>query len=745
MFASKFTRLVGALAVALTAQPVGAREYIFRNVPPAPTVKDGPKVDPGTDPAPPGNEGEAAVRLPFAGQAVRIGQEATLAPQATGFAGTATWDVQGLPPGMRYDAASGLISGAPQAFGTFTIRVTARSGTTSAQAQAGLTVAPALAVAPVGSLSARVGVPFSHLFTATGVQGDARWSFETTASGHSASGGRFGFTPTGIGEISVTARVTDALPGSGSATATIGVTGPVPTLPATAAARVGVPFTMQASATGLLATPTWSLAEAPGGMTIDGGGAIAWVPSQVGTVGVQAQVVDADGSFGVSGRTVVTVAPAPLTAASGTLQAEGKLGQAISAVTASASGGTAPYTYALAGSVPPGLGMSGSLVEGVPTAIGTYTFHVVATDAAVPPQTAAGPDLTIVVTEPAPIVAFSPAATSVLVTRGQPIAPITVTATGGKAPVTVDVDGALPPNLIWDPETRTLYGTPGQAGSFSFRFVATDSFAPTRQTGESKTITINVADPLAIATTDLPAANLNVAYSQTLSASGGTGTLTWAAMCSTGCAEPADRLPVGLSLDRTTGVLSGTPGEAGTFTPLFKIVDQAGRSTEKRLTLVVASAAGPASNALIAAVTTTAEDGYLYLNGTDIRPFDATALLGIANAVPTSYSFYGLHNSRAVVFRYSQPVKFTAYSARLRHITQSQTIVIETSADGSAWTQVHTVAVTATMSGSVNDTDAGGRMITINAPLTTQTTGSYVRVRVTGGSQWLGIGPGGFN
>ena len=59
----------------------------------------------------------------------------------------------------------------------------------------------------------------------------------------------------------------------------------------------------------------------------------------------------------------------------------GAIGQAYSQ-TISAAGGAAPYTFAFtAGNPPPGLSLSaGGLLNGKPTAIGTYGFTVSATD-----------------------------------------------------------------------------------------------------------------------------------------------------------------------------------------------------------------------------------------------------------------------------------------------------------------------------------------------------------------------------
>jgi Putative Ig domain len=73
---------------------------------------------------------------------------------------------------------------------------------------------------------------------------------------------------------------------------------------------------------------------------------------------------------------------------------------------------------------------------------------------------------------------------------------------------------------------------------------------------------------LAVTTTHLPSATVGTAYSQTLTASGGTTPYTWAVT--------SGALPVGLSLNASTGVISGTPTTASTPAAVqFTVTDSA--------------------------------------------------------------------------------------------------------------------------------------------------------------------------
>ena len=93
----------------------------------------------------------------------------------------------------------------------------------------------------------------------------------------------------------------------------------------------------------------------------------------------------------------------------------------------------------------------------------------------------------------------------------------------------------------------------------------TDSSNPTPATASGTfSVTVNPPQlPLAIATGSLPAGTVGQPYSATVLATGGTTPYSWSA---TG-------LPAGLNLNTATGVLSGTPTKAGTFTVTVKAAD----------------------------------------------------------------------------------------------------------------------------------------------------------------------------
>jgi hypothetical protein len=128
----------------------------------------------------------------------------------------------------------------------------------------------------------------------------------------------------------------------------------------------------------------------------------------------------------------------------------------------------------------------------------------------------------------------------------------TISATGGTGSKTfATTAGTLPTGLTLS-AAGVLSGTPTAAGSYTFTVTATDTVGASDN--HSYTVTINPA--VMITTPNLPDGTLTVFYSQTISATGGTGSKTFATTAGT--------LPSGLTLS-SAGVLSGTPTALGTY------------------------------------------------------------------------------------------------------------------------------------------------------------------------------------
>ena len=93
------------------------------------------------------------------------------------------------------------------------------------------------------------------------------------------------------------------------------------------------------------------------------------------------------------------------------------------------------------------------------------------------------------------------------------------------------------------------------------------------------------AATLTIVTKTLPAGYVNSAYSQTLTATGGSGTgYTWSVTSGT--------LPKGITLVAASGLLHGTPTAASSATLTFQVKDSAGHTASAKLPFTIDPSSG---------------------------------------------------------------------------------------------------------------------------------------------------------
>ena len=217
-------------------------------------------------------------------------------------------------------------------------------------------------------------------------------------------------------------------------------------------------------------------------------------------------------------------------------------------------------------------------IEGTPTTAGTSSFTVRVQDSGGQSDTQAL-SITINTTPPPP---NPPAITTTALPAGTQDLPYNqpVQATGGTGALTwslVAGAGTLPAGLNLDSTTGAIAGTPTAAGTSSFTVRVQD--AGGQSDTQALSITINLPAGPVVTTTTLPAGTLGQAYNQTVHASGGVGSLTWSISAGT--------LPAGLNIDSTTGVISGTPTVANTFSFTVRVQDAALRADTQALSIVI--------------------------------------------------------------------------------------------------------------------------------------------------------------
>jgi hypothetical protein len=213
-------------------------------------------------------------------------------------------------------------------------------------------------------------------------------------------------------------------------------------------------------------------------------------------------------------------------------------------------------------------------ISGSPTATGTVSVTVTATDAyaqedyvtfswvikALPTMTAPGN----------------------LTTPGGVAWTKTFAATNGTTPYTWSWSATptaawstgLPPGITLDPSTGTASGTPTIAGTNTVTVTVTDKY----NQSNAKSFTWTVA-ALAVSTFTVPTSKLGTAITPvTMAATGGVQPyVSWS----------ASALPNGLSINSTTGQISGTPILVGTYSTVITVTDSSALSTARTATRTV--------------------------------------------------------------------------------------------------------------------------------------------------------------
>jgi hypothetical protein len=359
-----------------------------------------------------------------------------------------TWNVTGLPAGLK-----STVSGDTK---TLTI-----SGTPSAQVAAVLPRASSrFAAAANASTTASVQVTV------------------TDATGKSASLS-FNITLTSAAGLAIS--TTSPLPGG----------------------TAGAPYSAMVTATGGVTPYTWTITGLPAGLTSSSAtpsATISGTTNHVGAFSITAKVSDSASTPATASVTLsLTISQAATLMVTTTTLPNGMLNTAYSQ-TLSATGGVGPDSWTLAsGTLPTGLAISsGGVISGTPTAGGSFSFTVQATDAESPSQTA----------KQALSITINTTSSGLSITTKSPLPGATlgstysamVTASGGTPPYTWSLGNSstLPSglSLTSGSPAATVTGKPTTTGTFQFTLDVKDSAGTPATVSASFTVTVTGSSTL---------------------------------------------------------------------------------------------------------------------------------------------------------------------------------------------------------------------------------------------------------
>ena len=510
-----------------------------------------------------------------------------------------------LPAGLSLNSSTGVLSGTPTAGGSFsfTIKATDTASLSGSKAYSVTVAAPTLSFSPATLTAGTVGSAYSQSISGNG--GTAPYGSYIVKTGALPAGlslsssGVVSGTPTAGGTFTFTVQGTDSSTGSGpySATSsTISLTIAAPTLSFTPATltggTVGAAYSQPISGSGGTA-PYGSFALASGslppGLSLAAGGTLSGTPTAAGTytftVSAQDSSTGSGPYTGTSSTISLTIGAPTLSLSPASVPAAAR-GSAFSQ-TFSTSGGTSPYSYSItAGSLPAGLTLSsGGVLSGTPTADGSFSFTVTATDSSGGTQYSTSQAYSLTVNPPLAVAN----AVSATVAFNSSNNTITLNITGGTAASVAVASGPSHGTATASGTSITYTPTTGYSGSDSFTYTATN--ASGTSAAATVSVTVNPAVPVANAVSATVAQDSSN-NAITLNISGGAAaSVAVASGASHGTATAS-----GTSISYTP-----TAGYTGADSFTYTATNVTGTSTAATVTITV-SAAPPVANAVSATV-----------------------------------------------------------------------------------------------------------------------------------------------
>jgi hypothetical protein len=460
------------------------------------------------------------------------------------------------------NTATSITATVPAGAGSVGVAVTTAGGT--ATAVNAYSYIPTLSVTPGAATGTSVGGAFSQANPASG--GTAPYVY-ALASGalpagvnlNTATGAVTG-TPTTAGAFAYAIQATDSQGTPATATGAT-VSGTIAKGTQTISFAALADASLSASPLTVSATSSSGLAvaftSATTGVCIVSGTSVTLLSPGTCTLNAD-QAGDANWNAATQVQRSFTVTAATLSVTPGAATGT-SVGGAFSQSNP-ASGGTAPYVYALAsGALPAGVSLNTATgaVTGTPTTAGAFAYAIQATDSQGTPATATGATVSGTIAKGTQTISFAALADASL-----SASPLTVSATSSSglavaftsATTGVCIVSGTSVTLL-SPGTCTLNAD--QAGDANWNAAT--------QVQRSFTVT---AATLSVTPGAATGTSVGGAFSQSNPASGGTAPYVYALA--------SGALPAGVSLNTATGAVTGTPTTAGAFAYAIQATDSQG-------------------------------------------------------------------------------------------------------------------------------------------------------------------------
>jgi hypothetical protein len=286
-----------------------------------------------------------------------------------------------------------------------------------------------------------------------------------------------------------------------------------------------------------------------------------------------------------------------------------------------ATNGVPPYTWGISGGqLPPGVNLqpASGLISGMPSQSGTFSFAVEVTDST-SQSTSVG--LSATIGSPS-----SPVVASASPNSGSTAGGTSVTITGAnfQTGATVSFGGAAASSLTVLSATQIRAITPAHnAGSTSVSVQDPDGQSSTLNNGFAYTS----VSQLQVTTNTLPAGAVSVSYTATLTAANGVPPYTWGIS--------SGQLPPSLHLQASSGQVSGTPSQSGTFSFSAKVTDSTNQSASAGLSATIAPPSSPVVSSISPSSGPTGGGTLVTVNGANFQPGATVSFGGTAASSPT--------------------------------------------------------------------------------------------------------------